>query len=88
MRDDDAPVRVALLFDVSGSMRMRVAARGRAAGRAARARCAAARRRRRDEAAVFSFDMNLQSLQPFTADAGAIESGAGARGAVRTDLAV
>jgi len=27
-----------------------------------------------DEAAVFSFDMNLQSLQPFTADAGAIES--------------
>ncbi len=27
-----------------------------------------------DEAAVFSFDMNLQSLQPFTVDAGAIES--------------
>jgi VWFA-related protein len=26
-----------------------------------------------DEAAVFSFDMNLQSLQSFTADAGAIE---------------
>ena len=27
-----------------------------------------------DEAAVFSFDMNLQSLQPFTTDPGAIES--------------
>jgi VWFA-related protein len=27
-----------------------------------------------DEAAVFSFDMNLQSLQPFTADVGAIEN--------------
>jgi VWFA-related protein len=27
-----------------------------------------------DEAAVFSFDMNLQSLQSFTADAGAIEN--------------
>jgi Ca-activated chloride channel family protein len=30
--------------------------------------------READEAAVFSFDMNLQSLQPFTTDPGAIES--------------
>ena len=71
--DVDAPVRVALLFDVSGSMRM--AGRIEEARQAARhllgaMRLAAAA----DEAAVFSFDMNLQSLQPFTADAGAIES--------------
>jgi VWFA-related protein len=71
--DTDAPVRVALLFDVSGSMR--VADRIEEARQAARHVLGALRLGgEADEAAVFSFDMNLQSLQPFTVDAGAIES--------------
>src|SRR3954468_1833474 len=71
--DDDAPVRVALLFDVSGSMRM--ASRLEDARQAARQVLSALKLgTEADEAAVFSFDMNLQSLQPFTADAGAIEN--------------
>jgi len=70
--DDNAPVRVALLFDVSGSMRM--SARIDEARQAARHVLGALRLgEAADEAAVFSFDMNLQSLQPFTVDAGAIE---------------
>jgi Ca-activated chloride channel homolog len=74
--DSDAPVRVALLFDVSGSMR--VASLVEEARQAARHVLGALRLvapgRMTDEAAVFSFDMNLQSLQPFTTDPGAIES--------------
>jgi len=71
--DENAPVRVALLFDVSGSMRL--ASRLEDARAAARHVLSALRLgAAADEAAVFSFDMNLQSLQPFTADAGAIES--------------
>jgi len=78
--DDDAPVRVALLFDVSGSMRL--ATRIDDARQAARHLLSALRldpsqspsAASTDEAAVFSFDMNLQSLQPFTSDPGAIES--------------
>jgi Ca-activated chloride channel family protein len=67
---------VALLFDVSGSMR--VASLVEEARQAARHVLGALRLvttgREADEAAVFSFDMNLQSLQPFTTDPGAIES--------------
>jgi len=71
--DTNAPVRVALLFDVSGSMRM--ADRIEEARQAARHVLGALRLGgAADEAAVFSFDMNLQSLQPFTVDAGAIET--------------
>ena len=71
--DENAPVRVALLFDVSGSMRL--ASRLEEARQAARHLLSAMRLGSVfDEAAVYSFDMNLQSLQPFTADAGAIES--------------
>jgi VWFA-related protein len=71
--DSNAPVRVALLFDVSGSMRL--LDRLEEARQAARHVLGALRfGDAGDEAAVFSFDMNLQSLQPFTADAGAIES--------------
>jgi VWFA-related protein len=71
--DDNAPVRVALLFDVSGSMRM--ATRLEDARQAARQVLSVLKlSEAADEAAVFSFDMNLQSLQPFTADAGAIEN--------------
>ena len=70
--DDNAPVRVALLFDVSGSMRM--SSRLEDARQAARHLLGALQLgTERDEAAVFSFDMNLQSLQPFTANAGEIE---------------
>jgi Ca-activated chloride channel family protein len=69
--DEHSSVRVALLFDVSGSMRM--ATRLENARQAAR-HVLAAMKLGADEAAVFSFDMNLQSLQPFTADAGAIET--------------
>ena len=71
--DTNAPVRVALLFDVSGSMRL--VDRIEESRQAARHLLSALRLGAgADEAAVFSFDMNLQSLQPFTADAGAIES--------------
>lgn len=71
--DVNAPVRLALLFDVSGSMRM--SDRIDDARQAARHVLGALRLGgAADEAAVFSFDMNLQSLQPFTVDAGAIES--------------
>ena len=79
--DVNAPVRVALLFDVSGSMRL--SDRIEDARQAARHLLGAlrfgptepnARQLNHDEAAVFSFDMNLQSLQAFTGDAGAIES--------------
>jgi VWFA-related protein len=71
--DDNAPVRVALLFDISGSMRL--LSHVEEARQAARYLLGALRlNRAADEAAVFSFDMNLQSLQPFTSDAGAIET--------------
>lgn len=71
--DENAPVRVALLFDVSGSMRL--ASRLEGARQAARHLLSALNLAGgADEAAVFSFDMNLQSLQPFTADVSAIET--------------
>jgi Ca-activated chloride channel family protein len=71
--DTNAPIRVALLFDVSGSMRMSDRIEG--ARQAARHLLGALRLGgTSDEAAVYSFDMNLQSLQPFTVDAGAIET--------------
>jgi Ca-activated chloride channel family protein len=71
--DTNAPVRVALLFDVSGSMRL--SDRIEEARQAARHLLSALRLAAgADEAAVYSFDMNLQSLQPFTVDAGAIET--------------
>jgi Ca-activated chloride channel homolog len=71
--DDNAPVRVALLFDVSGSMRL--ASRLEDARGAARQVLSTLKLgETTDEAAVFSFDMNLQSLQSFTADQSAIEN--------------
>jgi VWFA-related protein len=70
--DDNAPVRVALLFDVSGSMRL--VSHLEDARESARQVLSALRLQPdADEAAVFSFDMNLQSLQPFTSDVVAIE---------------
>lgn len=75
--DTDAPVKVALLFDVSGSMRL--AFRLQQAREAARQVLSSLRLESStpgegDQAAVFSFDIGLQSLQPFTADPQAIES--------------
>ena len=72
--DDNASVRLALLFDVSGSMR--VASKVEEARQAARYVLGALRLEgaEADVAAVFSFDIGLQSLQPFTADSGAIEN--------------
>lgn len=71
--EENAPVDVALLFDVSGSMR--VASKIEDARQAARHLLSALRLEgdRTDEAAVFSFDIGLQSLQAFTTDPGAIE---------------
>ena len=67
--DSNAPIRVALLFDVSGSMSVSsklesavIAARHFAQGLAPG-----------DEAAVFAFDRSLREVQPFTADRDAID---------------
>ena len=71
--DDNAPIRVAVLFDVSGSMRL--ATRLEDARQTARQLVSALRLgSEQDEVAVFSFDMNLQSLQSFTSDPNAIEN--------------
>ena len=65
---------MALLFDVSGSMR--ISSRLDDARQMARQLLAAMRLSGTDadEAAVFGFDMNLQWLQPFTTDPDAIEN--------------
>lgn len=62
--DSNAPVRLALLFDVSGSMS--VASRLEDAARAARHILSGLQAA--DEAAVFAFDTEVRELQPFTAD--------------------
>jgi len=67
--DANAPLRVALLFDVSGSMS--VAAKLHDAAGAARQLLAGLRPD--DEAAVFAFDTSLRELQPFTSDRAALE---------------
>ncbi len=73
--EQDSPVRVALLFDVSGSMS--VGSKLEEARAASRQLLSVLRvngpARTRDEAAVYSFDTRLQALQGFTADPGAIE---------------
>lgn len=66
--DANADVRVALLFDGSGSMRVP----SKLAGAADAARHFIAGLRPADEAAVFAFDTSLRELQPFTSDAAAI----------------
>ncbi len=67
--DDAGPVSLALLFDVSGSMRVGT--------KVDEARHAADHvltwlESGKDEAAVFSFDTSLRELQPFTTDAMAL----------------
>ncbi len=66
-----APATVAVLFDVSGSMRL--------AGKVDAARDAVRQvlhdlQPGTDEVALFTFDMNLEQLQPFTRDPGEVES--------------
>ena len=70
--DANAPLRVALLFDVSGSMS--VASKLLEAGAAARHLVAGLRAG--DEAAVFAFDTSLRELQGFTADHDAVTAAA------------
>lgn len=66
--DDNAPLRVALLFDVSGSMSVA----SKLAGAAGAARHLVDGMLDGDEAAVFAFDTALRELQPFTSDRAAI----------------
>jgi VWFA-related protein len=68
--EDDGPVKVALLFDISGSMR--VGSKASAARRAARNLLA--NLRTTDQAAVFSFDTKLQHVRDFTSDLGSLAS--------------
>ena len=69
----NGPVKVAVLMDVSGSMRM--------AQRTAEARQAAdhifANLTGKDEAAVFSFDTMLSEVQTFTSDRGKLQAAIG-----------
>ena len=67
--DDSAPIRVALLFDVSGSMS--VASKLQSA--VASARHFVEGLKATDEAAVFAFDRTLREVQPFTTDRDAME---------------
>ena len=67
--DTAAPLRVALLFDVSGSMSVA----SKLAGAARAARHLVTGLHPGDEAAVFAFDTALQELQPFTSDKSAVE---------------
>ncbi|MEX2272310.1 MAG: VWA domain-containing protein [Vicinamibacterales bacterium] len=64
-----APIRVALLFDVSGSMS--VASKLQSA--AASARHFVQGLQAGDEAAVFAFDRSLREVQPFTSDRDVID---------------
>lgn len=63
--DENAPVRVALLFDVSGSMRV---GNNIEQARAAASHVVSWLRPGLDEAAVFAFDTQLRELHPFTKD--------------------
>lgn len=65
----DGPVRVAIVFDISGSMR--VASRAVDAREAARHLLSALRPT--DQAALFSFDSRLQLVRGFTSDMKALE---------------
>src|SRR6185436_4395216 len=66
----DGPIRIALVYDVSGSMR--VGSRAVDARQAARHLFAALRPS--DEAALFEFDTRLQRVTPFTSNVSEIEA--------------
>ncbi len=67
--DSSAPIRVALLFDVSGSMSVS----SKLENAVAAARHFAQGLQAGDEAAVFAFDRSLREIQSFTSDRDAIE---------------
>lgn len=66
----DGPVKVAVLFDISGSMRL--GSKVTDAKQVARHVFSALKSG--DEAAVFSFDTRLQRVRPFTSNVAALES--------------
>jgi VWFA-related protein len=66
----DGPVKLALLFDISGSMRL--GSKAVDARQAARHLFSALRPN--DEAAVFSFDTRLQRVTPFTSDMAVLDA--------------
>ena len=66
--ESDGPVKLALLFDISGSMR--VSSRAEDAREAARHLLSALRPM--DQAALFSFDTRLQQVRGFTSDIGSL----------------
>ena len=73
-RDDPSPVSLAILFDISGSMR--VADRMTAARFAAR-HVLSWLEQGRDEAALFTFDSRLHEVAPFTVDTRALQGALG-----------
>ena len=73
-RSDDAPMSLAILFDVSGSMD--VAARSTAAKFAAH-HLLSQLQEGRDEAGLFAFDSRLREVAPFTVDTRALQGALG-----------
>jgi VWFA-related protein len=68
--ESDGPVKVALLFDVSGSMRLGT----KAANAREAARQVFSALRPSDEAAVFAFDTKLERVKDFTSDFASLEA--------------
>ena len=73
-RSDDAPMSLAILFDVSGSMD--IAARSTAAKFAAH-HLLSQLQEGRDEAGLFAFDSRLREVAPFTVDTRALKGALG-----------
>ena len=71
--EDDGPVKLAILFDVSGSMRVGTKAVDARAGRPPSAR----RPEEHGQAAMYTFDTKLQKVQDFTSDFSKLESALG-----------
>src|SRR5204862_4599629 len=67
----DGPVKLAMLFDISGSMRVGI----KAVDARQAARHVFGALKPGDEAALFSFDTRLDRVSPFTSDLAALESG-------------
>ena len=72
--DDPSPVSVAILFDISGSMRV---ADRMQAGRFAAHHVLSWLEPGRDEAALFTFDSRLHEVAPFTVDTRALQGALG-----------
>jgi VWFA-related protein len=66
----DGPVKLAMLFDISGSMRVG----SKAVDARQAARHVLGSLKSGDEAAIFSFDTRLERVTPFTADLGSLDS--------------